>query len=107
MPENSIKRFMSEKEYARRKAAEARRHGTYTINEGVKDITDDFTNKSSEIMSYCIKGVCYVGTAAYIAHIMGLNPYAGGKTKRNKQRKRKKTEKKRKRKRKRTSRRAL
>ena len=61
--------------------------------------------KTGDIIQKCIKGVCYVGTAAYIAHMMGLNPYAGGRTKRNKQRQKKK--KKSKNKRKKTSRRAL
>jgi hypothetical protein len=111
-PENSIKGFMTEEEYEEKKAAQPRTHATYTIHDGDGEngITDDFTNKSNDIMSYCIKGICYIGLAAWIAQVTGMNPYAkygGGKTKRNKQRK-KKTEKKRKNKTKRkTSRRAL
>ena len=55
--------------------------------------------KTGDIIQKCIKGICYVGIAAYIAHMMGLNPYAGGKTKRNKQRQKNKTKTKNKRKR--------
>jgi hypothetical protein len=101
-PENSIKGFMSDEEYEEMKAAEQeaerRRHVTIE-DEG--DVSGHYV-KTGDIIRKCIKGVCYVGTAAYIAHMMGLNPYAGGKTKRNKQRKRKKKTK-----RKRTSRRTV